>query len=313
MARPLRLEFEGALYHLTARGNARQDIFVDDSDRQRFLSLLEREVLQQGWQCYAYCLMSNHYHLLIETPEANLSKGMRRLNGSYTQAFNRRHGRVGHLLQGRYKSILVERDCYLLELGRYIVLNPVRAGMVNAVSDYPWSSYLATAGQAPSLPWLSHNSLLGHFSENIEDAQTCYRRFVCEGYDVVSPLDSVHSQIWLGGDDFLKQMEKRISSVSAANVPKTHLMPSKPDKDTVLALVSSHFAISATEIIHRTSPDAYQTAAYLLRRICNLSLGEVAAIFSVSPSRISHIQGALENKPLDKSLQALLTQLRAKE
>src|SRR5712691_10295212 len=129
MARPLRLEFPGALYHVTSRGNARQKIFLDAQDRHLFLDVFGEEVAQQGWRCYAYCLMDNHYHLLIETPEPNLVAGMRRLNGVYTQAFNRRHGRVGHLFQGRYKSILIDKDSYGLELSRYIVLNPLRARM----------------------------------------------------------------------------------------------------------------------------------------------------------------------------------------
>jgi REP element-mobilizing transposase RayT len=135
MARPLRLEFAGALYHLTARGNARGDIFLDDADRRLFLALLGKEIAQQGWCCYAYCLMSNHYHVLIETPEANLISGMRRLNGVYTQAFNRRHARVGHVFQGRYKAIVVDQDSYGLELCRYIVLNPVRAKRVKRPQD----------------------------------------------------------------------------------------------------------------------------------------------------------------------------------
>ena len=146
MARQLRLEYPGALYHLTARGNEQQPIFHDDVDRQQFLQLFGYEILQQRWRCYAYCLMGNHYHLLIETPGPNLSRGMRRLNGSYTQRFNWRHQRVGHLLQGRFKSLVVERETYLLELCRYVVLNPVRAGMVATPADWPWSSYGATAG-----------------------------------------------------------------------------------------------------------------------------------------------------------------------
>ena len=141
MSRPLRLEFPGALYHVTARGNARADIFLDDEDRDRFLLLLKDEIIQQGWRCYAWCLMDNHYHFLIETPEANLSRGMQRLNGRYTQSFNRIHQRVGHIFQGRYKAILVEKESHLLELCRYIVLNPVRAGMVDDVSQWQWSSY----------------------------------------------------------------------------------------------------------------------------------------------------------------------------
>ena len=128
MTRPLRLEFPGALYHVTARGNARQGIYLDDQDRHLFLSVLSEVVGRFAWICHAYCLMDNHYHLLIETPQANLSLGMRQLNGVYTQRLNRRHARAGHVFQGRFKAILVERDAYLLKLARYIVLNPLRAG-----------------------------------------------------------------------------------------------------------------------------------------------------------------------------------------
>ncbi len=163
MARQLRLEYPGACYHLTARGNEQQTIFHDDADRQQFLRLFGQEILQQRWRCYAYCLMGNHYHLLIETPEPNLSRGMRRLNGSYTQRFNWRHQRVGHLLQGRFKSLVVERDTYLLELCRYVVLNPVRAGLVETPQEWLWSSYGATAGLWAVPAWLDAVGVLSLF------------------------------------------------------------------------------------------------------------------------------------------------------
>ncbi|MDX8391070.1 MAG: transposase [Mariprofundaceae bacterium] len=137
MSRPLRIGFPGALYHLTARGNGKNDIFLNDDERNNFLELIGQEIKQQGWICYAYWLMDNHYHLLVETPEGNLMNGMHRLNGRYAQAFNRKHGHVGHVFQGRYKSILVEKDACLLELGRYIVLNPLRAGMVDMPEASP--------------------------------------------------------------------------------------------------------------------------------------------------------------------------------
>ncbi|MDY7075923.1 MAG: transposase, partial [Chloroflexota bacterium] len=132
MARPLRIEFAGALYHVTSRGDAQEDIYRGDDDRLRFLDVVGEIGDRFGWVVHAYCLMDNHYHLLVETPNANLSKAMRQLNGVYTQAFNRSHGRVGHVFQGRYKAILVQKETYLLELARYIVLNPVRARMVRA-------------------------------------------------------------------------------------------------------------------------------------------------------------------------------------
>lgn len=129
MSRPIRIAFPDALYHVTARGDRREAIFDDDQDRRQFLATLEQVVDRFNWVCHAWCLMDNHYHLLIQTPDGNLSRGMRQLNGVYTQASNRRHRRVGHLFQGRFKAILVDSDAYLLELGRYVVLNPVRAGM----------------------------------------------------------------------------------------------------------------------------------------------------------------------------------------
>ena len=148
MSRPLRIEYAGALYHVTARGDNKADIYLDDGDREQFLVTLEEVCRRFNWVLHTYCLMDNHYHLLIETPESNLSLGMRQLNGVYTQRFNRKHGRVGHVFQGRFKSILVQKESYLLELARYIVLNPVRARMVRSAKNWPWSSYQATIGEA---------------------------------------------------------------------------------------------------------------------------------------------------------------------
>ena len=130
MSRPLRLEIAGGLYHVTSRGDRREDIYHDDTDRLTWLAILAQTCERFNWQIHAWCQMNNHYHLIVETVEGNLSAGMRQLNGVYTQTVNRRHHRSGHVFQGRYKGILVERDSYLLELSRYVVLNPVRAGMV---------------------------------------------------------------------------------------------------------------------------------------------------------------------------------------
>ena len=165
MARPIRLEFAGAIYHVTSRGDRREDIYDSDADRERFIKTLGDVCQRFNWVCHAYCLMSNHYHLLIETPDAYLSKGMRQLNGVYTQAYNRANGRVGHVFQGRYKAIMVEKQNYLLELARYIVLNPVRASMVRSASQWRWSSYRATTGQAFKPEWLNTDWLLASFSK----------------------------------------------------------------------------------------------------------------------------------------------------
>jgi len=190
MARPLRLEFPGALYHVTARGNHQEDIYEEDGDRLEFLSVFQEVCDRYNWICHAYCLMSNHYHLLIETPDANLSKGMRQLNGVYTQAFNRKHNRVGHLFQGRYKAILVEKDSYLFELSRYIVLNPVRAQMVRSAVNWRWSSYRAMIGQIKTPVFLESDWILSAFGKRKSKAIIGYKKFVSEGK--ISPHRGTH-------------------------------------------------------------------------------------------------------------------------
>ncbi|MDP3562337.1 MAG: transposase [Legionellaceae bacterium] len=155
MARSLRIEYPGALFDITSRGNKKEDFFLSDEDRVLCLDIFAEVCFRSNWICYAYCLMSNHYHLLIETPQGNLSPGMQLLNSIYTQKFNRSRNRVGHVFQGRYKSILVEKESYLLELSRYIVLNQVRAKMVEKAGDWFWSSYQITLGKAPKPFWLS--------------------------------------------------------------------------------------------------------------------------------------------------------------
>jgi putative transposase len=209
MARPLRLDFPGALHHVTARGNARQDIFFTASDRQHFLDNLGQVCDRLGWICYAYCLLGNHYHLLIETPIGGLSRGMRQVNGVYTQYVNRAHDRVGHLFQGRYASVLVDKDSHLLELCRYIVLNPVRAGLVETPGEYPWSSYRATVGEVRDAAWLDSNTVLIMFGGVPRTARARYRRFVAEGA-ARRPWDEVVDQVFLGPAGFVAEMKRRI-------------------------------------------------------------------------------------------------------
>ena len=210
MSRPLRIEFHGAVYHVTSRGNARQSIFKGIEDRYRFFDVLSTVVKRFNWLCHAYCLMENHYHLLIETPEGNLSKGMRELNGVYTQWVNQRHKRVGHLFQGRYKAILVEKDRHLLSLCRYVVLNPVRSGLVIKPEGWAWSSYRATIGAAKGLPFLTVEWILSQFDERKRVAIKKYKEFVLEGIDKGSPWETLKGQVFLGTEDFIKQLSDLI-------------------------------------------------------------------------------------------------------
>lgn len=198
MARPLRVEFHGAMYHVIARGNAKQKIFLNDHDRQEFLRWLGYVQKMYNLVIYAYCLMGNHYHLLVETPDANLSKAMRDLNGNYSQGFNKRHKRVGHLLQGRYKAFVVEKHSYLLELIRYIILNPIRACLVKHPRDWKWSSYGATAGHVKAPEWLYVDETLSLFSKNRQTAQREYRQFVKDGIGGEDPHDKVSHGFILG-------------------------------------------------------------------------------------------------------------------
>ena len=232
MARPLRVEFSGAIYHLTSRGNARQKVFFTDTDRELFLDTLSQVVSRYGWICHAYCLMANHYHLLVETPKANLSLGMRQLNGMYTQSFNRRHNRVGHLFQGRFKAILVEKESYLLELCRYIVLNPVRVKGKGEIRGWKWSSYRATAGLASVPEFLSTDWILGQFGKNRAKAQKQYRAFVREGLEN-RPWEELKGQIYLGSAAFIERHSP--GNQELKGIPRVQLKAVKPSLERIFA------------------------------------------------------------------------------
>ncbi len=212
MARPLRIEYSGAVYHITSRGNARKKIYRDDKDRENYLGVLGTVVNRYNWLCHAYCLMDNHYHLLIETPDANLSAGMCQLNGVYTQLYNKRHRRPGHIFQGRYKAILVDKDNYLLELCRYVVLNPVRAKLVEQPEHWKWSSYMATAGLKKVPEYLSVDWMLGIFGSKRKAAQRQYRKFVKKGIKRKSPWGELQGQILLGEDSFVERFKNLLKN-----------------------------------------------------------------------------------------------------
>jgi putative transposase len=213
MARPLRIQFPGAIYHITSRGNNKANIFLSNKDRDCFLEILSSTVERYQWICHSYCLMDNHYHLLIETINPNLSKGMRQLNGIYTQTFNYIHRKVGHIFQGRFKSILVEQETYLLTLCGYIVLNPVRAGMVEHPQQWPWSSYNATMGAVEKQSFLSTEWILSQFDAtgDIIKARETYRDFVLTGEEAESPWSSLRSHFILGSDKYAKEIEQYIT------------------------------------------------------------------------------------------------------
>ena len=261
MSRPIRIEFPDALYHVTARGDRREDIFEDDHDRRAFLQTLAAVVEQFNWLCYAWCLMDNHYHLLIQTPDANLSKGMRQLNGVFTQTSNRRHHRVGHLFQGRFKAILVDSDAYLLELARYVVLNPVRARIVKKPGDWRWSSYRASIGQVPADSFLAIDGLLAQFAKRRSVAQARYTQFVSEGIKGASPWPQLKGQVFLGDVQFVERMQASIAKRQRRDVqiPIAHRRPPPPPLKEIEQNASDRNA--AIVQAHATGRYSYQQIA----------------------------------------------------
>jgi putative transposase len=253
MARPLRIAVAGGLYHLITRGNAREHIYLDDLDREIFLDRLAHSVERYGWLCHAYCLMDNHYHLLVETPQPNLSIGMRQLNGLYAQTFNSRHDRCGHVFQARFRSIFVEKDSHLLSCCRYLVLNPVRAGVCEHPEQYRWSSYRATAGTAGREEFLTTDWLLRLFAPTRKLAQHGYSAFV--GAGIPEARDQAVRGERLGGEQFLRNRFGYDPPIP--EIPRQQIEPLPPPLEEIFAAHPTPVAV------------AYRRHGYALREIAD--------------------------------------------
>ena len=284
MARPLRIEFAGAIYHLTARGDRREDIFVDDIDRAALLDVLAQALGRFDAQALAYCLMGNHYHFVLFTRQANLSRLMRHINGVYTQRFNRRHGKVGHLFQGRFKAILVDRDAYLLEVCRYVELNPLRARMVSRLGDWRWSSYPAHVGAAAAPGWLDveglHGHLLGRPARSAADnAQAAAKYQALIASAVGAPLwgEALRQQIYLGGEAFVTRMQALAvpARKGSVEIPRTQRATPKSFEQWLLACPTRDEAIWR----------AYKESGLRMSAIaahCRLSVSRVSRLVAIA-------------------------------
>ncbi len=291
MARPRRILYENALYHVTSRGNERARIFKNDKDREAFLRILQEGLEEHRVLCHAWVLMDNHYHLVVETPEKNLPVFMAHLNGVYTLNYNKRNHRVGHLFQGRYKAIHVDKDAYLKVLSRYVVLNPVRAEMVDRPEKYKWSNYRATAGFEESPSWLETDWILSQFGKGTKVARQAYRRYVLQDLDQEdSPWADLNHKLYLGRKEFLLKMESLVHRERGREVPKYQCLLVRPTMEDVLRKVARHYGIQLEEMkIRRRGRNAARDAAiYLLKKEYEYTLKEIGKWFGIGPSAVGN-------------------------
>lgn len=295
MVRPLRIEYKDALYHVTARGNEKGEIFTDDADRRRFIDILKRETERYSARLYAYVLMGNHYHLMIQTPDANLSDLMHRMQTAYTVYYNRKHERCGHLFQGRYKAIIVEKDAYLMELSRYIHLNPVRAGFAAAPELWEWSSYGEYIAERQIVKWIRREEILKYFRNHPGGKVRAYRGYVEAGAkeSQSNPFGEITNQILLGGEDFVNEIKHRLKSniiEKDRETPTLQLIGrwSNEDADDALTKISEHYGVTVAVLtaVHRPCSRSRDTAIYVFNKMSGWRLREIAERFGIGYSAV---------------------------
>ncbi len=292
MSRPLRIEYNNAIYHITARGNERKNIFLDKKDFEKFLYYLNVVYERYRTIVYSFALLDNHYHLLIETPYANLSKMMRDLNGHYTIYFNKRHKRNGHLFQGRFKSILVDKDNYLLALSRYIHLNPVRAGITSKPENYSNSSMSYYMCKSGIPPWLNVDFVLEPFGDNFQEKRNAYRRFVCDGSEGLdNPFKNIYAQCILGSEGFVREIvakylrKKNIST----QVPRSKKLKYCKDLNDIAMIVTEYYGIDKTTLRVKKVRDnkGRKAFVYLARRFTDNNLNEIKSFLGNSVTEVA--------------------------
>ncbi len=310
MARPLRIEYPGAYYHITSRGNERKNIFRTKKDRDKFLSYLKSAYLRYGAVIHAFCLMNNHYHIYLETPKGNLSQIMLHINGAYTNYFNIRHKRRGHLFQGRYKAILVEADEYSGELSRYIHLNPVRASMVDMPEKFNWSSYQYYIGKKKRPEWLTIDFILRYFDSVVVQARRKYQEFVTAGINIgsESPLEKTVASTILGSDNFIELIKDKYLDRHKRDrsIPALKELIESPDVEAtykkVKALCNNDISLSKKITI------------YLFHQYSDKRLNEIGAYFGIGDSAVSEASKQFntilkKNKKLGRKIELLREQL----
>jgi len=325
MARPLRLEFEGALYHLTGRGNARQRILGDQKDCAKFSQLLRESLQRYDVSLHGYVLMGNHYHLIAETRRANLGRWMHWLTTAYSVYFNRRHRQVGHLFQGRYKSIVVEAEGYLLSLSRYVHLNPVRGKIVGRgnpverrrrLRNWCWSSYREYSGLAKAQPWVTQERVLGEIAGAAKARRLRYRRFVEEGLlrEIESPLEAVQWQTALGRENFLQRLKDHVGKKAQAHreLPALRQLRRRSEAQSVLECVARAYGCSKQALSKQGTRgnEARAVAMVLVWDCCGVSLREIGELFGgAGYTAVAQMIGRTRDKDRQCALKFTLAEL----
>jgi putative transposase len=309
MARQLRINYPGAFYHVTSRGNEQKAVFKRKRDREKFLEYLETATLRYNAVVHVYCLMDNHYHILLETPSGNLPQIMRHINGAYTTYFNVKSSRSGHLFQGRYKAILVDADAYAKELSRYIHLNPVRAKMAEKPEEYKWSSYLDYIGERKIHEWLNRDFILGYFGNKVPAAEREYKQFVSglEDKEYESPLKEVFASTILGDRGFIEYVKKNFVKIKEADkeIPATNAFTEQASMEEIFEAVDKMFSEG------RLSRDVKQ---YLWHRYTSVHLKKIGEQFKISESAVSHAVSRVsktiaKDKKVQKKIDKLINKL----
>lgn len=315
MARQLRVEYAGAFYHITSRGNERKRIFWDDEDRKEFKSILQRTKERYGYFLHAYVLMDNHYHLLMETPHANIKQAMQNINTSYTVYANRKHTRAGHLFQGRYKAFIVDKESYLLELGRYIHLNPVRAGMVEKPEDYPWSSYRDYIYGNRKGAICEADDTLFMFSKRRAIASGRYREFVNAGSGKESPIKGAVGSI-LGGEEFRKRIFKYVKrNADRVEMPDIKKIEKRHTIIEIVKHVAGHYGVAEDSLLRRkkATEKHRKVAIYLCRTLSGEKNAAIGRTFGITIQGVTNTVRRLEKSvETDKRLGKEIVELKGR-
>ena len=313
MARPLRIEYNGALYHITARGNERNPIYREEGDYQKFLDLLSELPQRYDIFIHGYILMGNHYHLLIETPKGNITKVMHYLNATYTGYFNKKYGRVGHLFQGRYKGLLIEKERYLLSVSRYIHLNPVRAGMSRRPEEYRWSSYPEYIRRDKKNKWLTSDWILGQYSRDEAKARRLYKAFVDEGLTLrENPFKDLKEGLILGSENFIDEIKKKIGLKKHREIPESKRLIRSIKYEDVIRVVTKRFKTGEQEIRETGKRDnlSRKISLYLLRRLTDVSNEDIAGYFGIGYTAVSQAASRLKKEiKKDKGLKKIVQEM----